>query len=217
MNNNTQGYFVSFEGGEGAGKSTQVELLSLRLKNIGCKVLSTREPGGSIGAEKIRSLLVSGHVERWDPLTEALLHNAARLDHLNSTILPALKDGNWVVCDRFCDSTLAYQGYGQGVDKNTLALIQKCVVTKDPDITFVLDIPVDQGFKRLKERFEKLSRYEKMNLEIHERLRHGFLSIAKENSNRCKVIDASLEPEDIHEQIWNIMCDRFSNIITQKV
>ena len=98
-----------------------------------------------------------------------------------------------------------------------MALIQKCVVTKDPDITFVLDIPVDQWFKRLKERFEKLSRYEKMNLEIHERLRHGFLSIAKENSNRCKVIDASLEPEDIHEQIWNIMCDRFSNIITQKV
>ena len=175
MDKNSKGYFVSFEGGEGAGKSTQVKLLCDRLKNSGCKVVSTREPGGSVGAEKIRPLLVSGHVKRWDPLTEALLHNAARLDHINCTILPALGEGRWVICDRFYDSTLAYQGYGQGVDKDTLKSLQKYVVKKDPDITFILDVPVDKGFNRMKQRFEKLSRYEKMNTKIHERLRQGFL------------------------------------------
>ena len=166
--------------------------------------------------EKIRSLLVSGDIERWDPVTEALLHNAARLDHLKSTILPALGEGIWVVCDRYCDSTLAYQGYGQGVDQKILTLLQKCVVMKKPDITFILDIPVDEGCKRMKQRSKKLSRYEKMHLEIHERLRLGFLSIAEENSDRCIVIDALLEAKVVHEKIWKIICNRFPKAITKE-
>ena len=116
-----RGQFISLEGGEGAGKSTQSQLLCRRLESYGIETLATREPGGSPGAEEIRVLLVSGKTERWDPLTEALLHNAARHDHVQRTILPALRRGVWVITDRFLDSTLAYQGYGQGVELDELS------------------------------------------------------------------------------------------------
>ncbi len=205
-----RGNFISFEGGEGAGKSTQSSLLCARLESLGTKTLATREPGGSPGAEDIRELLVSGSVNRWEPLSEALLHNAARHDHLRRTILPALENGIWVISDRFADSTLAYQGYGQGVERAKLGLLRDLAVGDAmPDITLILDIPVADGFDRTERRPDVTSRYEQMDSAMHERLRQGFLAIAEAEPERCRVVDASGDAESVHEVIWQLLCKRF--------
>jgi dTMP kinase len=204
------GQFISFEGGEGAGKSTQSQRLCQRLELHGIATLATREPGGSPGAEDIRALLVSGKIERWDPLTEALLHNAARHDHVTRTILPALERGVWVITDRFLDSTMAYQGYGQGIDLEALDRLGKLAAgAATPDLTLILDLPVDEGFARTERRADGASRYEQMDRAMHERLRGGFLRIAESDAARCRVIDATPKADSVHEAIWQAVQQRF--------
>lgn len=196
------GKFITLEGGEGGGKSTQVRRLAAAFKGQVDEVVLTREPGGSSGAEQIRGLLVDGEVHRWDSITETLLHFAARRDHLVSTVQPALARGAWVISDRFADSTLAYQGYGHGVDKRDIAeLYRICVGDLKPDLTLILDLPVEAGLARAAGRGGGEDRYERMDRDFHERLRQGFLEIARTEPDRCAVIDASLGEDEVHEQI----------------
>src|SRR5262245_51623438 len=190
-----RGRFITLEGGEGAGKSTHARLLTEWLRGRGHEVVQTREPGGSPGAERIRELLVTGSVDRWTPATETLLHYAARADHLERTIRPALVAGRWVVCDRFADSTAAYQGYGHGVPQDFVAALYRAVVGEDggPDLTLILDLPVEEGLRRAGGRHGDENRYEQMAVAFHRRLRDGFLAIARAAPERCVVIDARAE------------------------
>jgi dTMP kinase len=191
--------FIVFEGGEGAGKSTQVQRLAEALRARGENVVTTREPGGSPGAESIRALLVSGEAERWSPETEALLINAARADHLNRTIRPALAKGQWVICDRFADSTMAYQGYGMGLDRAWLEHLRKRVVGEtEPGLTLIFDLPVDVGLSRA----VASQRYEKMGRVFHETLRAAFQDIAKSKDGRKRiVIDAGKSLDEVAQQV----------------
>lgn len=191
--------FIVFEGGEGAGKSTQVQRLGEALRAQGETVLTTREPGGSPGAEAIRTLLVSGDVARWSPETEALLINAARADHLDRVIRPALIKGQWVICDRFADSTMAYQGHGMGVDRTWLEQLRKHVVgDTEPGLTLVFDLPVEVGLARA----VASQRYEKMGRAFHESLRSAFLDIAKSKDGRKRMlIDATRDQDDVARQV----------------
>lgn len=197
-----RGRFITFEGGEGAGKSTHVQRLVERLKAAGIPALATREPGGAPGAEEIRRLLVSGDVHRWDALTEALLHYAARRAHVKATIAPALAAGTWVVSDRFADSTMAYQGYGHGLGREAIAALHRLVVGDfAPDLTFILDLPVDVGLARATAAARGEDRYERMDHGFHERLRAGFLDIAGREPQRCVVIDAGDTVEAVAEAV----------------
>ena len=191
--------FIVFEGGEGAGKSTQVQRLADALRARGDTVLTTREPGGSPGAEAIRGLLVSGDVARWSAESEALLINAARVDHLNRTIRPALSKNHWVICDRFADSTMAYQGYAMGLDRDWLETLRKRVVgDTEPGLTLVFDLPVDVGLSRAVDN----QRYEKMGRAFHETLRAAFQEIAKSPDGRKRmVIDASKSVDEVAQQV----------------
>jgi dTMP kinase len=183
--------FITLEGGEGAGKSTQALLLADWLRQRGVAVEVTREPGGSPGAEEIRNLLVTGDTGRWDPLTETLLHYAARRDHVTRRIMPALAAGRWVVCDRFADSTLAYQGHGQGVDLATIAAIRLAVL-KDfgPDLTVILDVEPETRLARTAGRPGAEDRYERMSEAFHARVRAGFHAIANAEPERCRIVPA---------------------------
>ncbi len=202
MKDGHRGRFITLEGGEGGGKSTQARRLADWLQTAVGEVVLTREPGGSAGAEQIRGLLVDGDVRRWDPLSEALLHFAARRDHLVTTILPALARGAWVLSDRFADSTMAYQGYGHGVDRAALAeLYRICVGALKPDLTLILDLPVEQGLARAAGRAAGEDRYERMDRDFHERLRQGFLEIARSEPERCVVIDAAQDEDAVHAGI----------------
>ena len=188
----TRGRFITLEGGEGAGKSTQIALLKECLEANGLSVLVTREPGGSKGGEDIRTLLVNGDTNRWEPLTEALLNYAARHEHLEKVILPALTKGTWVLCDRFADSTMAYQGYGHGMNREVIRRLHRLVVDDvAPDLTLIFDMPVEVGLERASSRGEGEDRYERMGIEFHKRLRQGFLDIERKDPARCKIIDAS--------------------------
>ncbi len=201
--------FVTLEGGEGSGKSTQVRRLAEALRQKGLEVVATREPGGAPGAEEIRQLLVDGAVGRWDAMTETLLHFAARRDHLVRTVWPSLAAGRWVVSDRFADSTVAYQGYGHGLGRDTVARLYDVVVgTFRPDLTLVLDLPVEEGLRRAAARQGGEDRYERMDRDFHERLRQGFLDIARRDSDRCVVIDAGGDVEAVHARIMAAVCDR---------
>jgi dTMP kinase len=205
------GYFITLEGGEGAGKSTQISLLVAHLQSLGVRTLETREPGGSPGAEKIRDLLVNGPTDRWDGVTEALLHFAARREHVQKKILPALERGDWVICDRFADSTLAYQGYGHGVSHALLkTLYDETVGDLKPDITIILDIPVEEGLKRADSRGSGGTRYERMDKAFHTRLRDGFRDIAAQNPQRCRVVDGTRSVEDVATDIRYLIDDVLS-------
>ena len=213
-----KGKFISFEGGEGGGKSTQLKLLATALQESGIDVLETREPGGSPDAELIRTLLVEGETDRWDAQTETLLHFAARRDHLNKVILPALNKGQWVLTDRYADSTMAYQGYGHGVSKKAIhGFYQFIAGNKQPDLTIILDLPAAEGLARADMRAnekaikiqQKEDRYERMGLEFHSRLRDGFLDIARKNKKRCMVIDATKSIEEIQTNIRKLVFKRF--------
>lgn len=202
MVSNARGRFITLEGGEGAGKSTQIKLLAAWLRERGIDVLQTREPGGATGAERIRELLVKGDADRWTPIAETLLHYAARADHLERRIRPALTAGRWVICDRFADSTAAYQGYGHGVPFDVIDSLFKAVVGDTaPDLTLILDLPVEQGLQRAAARLGQENRYEQMAIEFHSRLRDGFLTIARQNPQRCAVIDASRGVDAIQSDI----------------
>ena len=205
----TRGRFITLEGGEGAGKSTQIRLLSDALIACGKKVVLTREPGGSPGAEEIRGLLVSGETGRWGPVTEALLHTAARRDHLERTVWPALEAGHWVICDRFFDSTMAYQGYGLGLGRELIATLQGAALGDfRPDLTLILDLPVEDGLARAAARRGGEDRYERMDIAFHHRLRDGFLDIAAREPERCAIIDAAHPVETVQAAIMDCVTHR---------
>jgi dTMP kinase len=196
----TRGRFISIEGGEGAGKSTQVGLLVAALDRAGVLVQATREPGGSPGGEAIRRLLLEGEGERWDPISEALLLVAARRDHVTRIIAPALAQGVWVVSDRFADSTTAYQGHGKGVALQDLATLHGIAVGFAPDLTVILDLPVEIGLARAAAR-SAADRFERLDRDFHERLRRGFRQVADENPVRCALLDASGDPQSVHRAV----------------
>jgi len=184
--------FITLEGGEGAGKSTQARRLAAALRHGGLEVVETREPGGSPGAEEIRRLLTTSEAGRWSPMAETLLNFAARADNIRRTIRPALAAGRWVISDRFADSTMAYQGYGHGVDRDFIAALAEAVLgSLKPDLTLIFDLPVVQGLARAAGRKGGEDRYEKMDRDFHEALRRGFLAIASAEPGRCAVVDAS--------------------------
>lgn len=203
------GRFISFEGGEGSGKSTQIRLLAEAFKTLGRQVVMTREPGGSEGAEEIRKLLVTGEPGRWDDITETLLFFAARRNHLTTKIWPAVKKGQVVLTDRFADSTMAYQGYGYGNNPKQQKLIRGLynVVAGDfkPDVTFLLDIPVEIGLRRSCREDNKEQRFEKQAIQFHENLRQAYLKMAKAEPKRFVVIDAQQSIMDIHLQIMSAL------------
>jgi len=211
----SNGKFITLEGGEGAGKSTQIARLAAALKAAGVNCIQTREPGGAPGAEEVRKLLVEGAVDRWQPMSEVLLHNAARIEHVETMVKPALAAGQWVLCDRFADSTLAYQGYGHGLDVAAIANLH-WLLYKDfkPDLTLVLDLPLEEGLKRAHARAGGQSggedRYERMGKDFHERLRRGFLDIAEAEPARCAVIDAGGDEETVHGAIMAVVRERIA-------
>jgi dTMP kinase len=199
----TQGRFITFEGGEGAGKSTQVALLVDRLRARGLEVVRTREPGGSEGAEEIRAIALNGDAARWSPMTETMLMFAARSDHLDKTIRPALSEGRWVVCDRFADSSRAYQGAGGGTPADFIEALDDAVVgATQPDLTLVFDLPVEVGLERAFGRGLFETRFESKGVAFHERLRARFLQIAQEKADRCVVIDAVGDIATIEARVW---------------
>lgn len=206
----TRGRFITLEGGEGAGKSTHATLLRDALARRGIEVVLTREPGGAPNAERIRALLLAAGDGPWAPLTEALLHFAARREHLAFTILPSLERGAWVVCDRFTDSTRAYQGYGLGLSLEVIERLDAIVCEgRRPDLTVVLDLPPETGLARAKERDGgEGSRYERMDLAFHRRLRDGFREIARGAPERCVLIDAEAGIERVHEAIMSAIRQR---------
>jgi dTMP kinase len=198
-----QGRFITFEGGEGAGKSTQLKRLVARLETSGLEVVATREPGGSPGAESIRELVLKGAADRWSPVTETLLMYAARRDHVERVIRPALARGAWVVCDRFADSTRAYQGAAGGVDPALIAAMETHVLEQTrPDLTLIFDMPVDVGLQRAHARAGSEMRFESKGLAFHERLREGFLAIARAEPDRCAIVDASGTLDDVEAAVW---------------
>lgn len=205
-NRATPGRFITLEGGEGAGKSTQLRRLVERLAERGIRALATREPGGSPRAEDIRSLILSGEAARFGPVAEALLFSAARADHLAATIRPALARGDWVICDRFANSTRAYQGAAGGLDPRVVKALERIVVgdTK-PDLTLILDLPPEQGLARASARRgqDSVDRFESEALAFHQTLRQAFLAIAKAEPERCVVIDATGPEETVANMIWD--------------
>jgi dTMP kinase len=200
-----RGLFITLEGGEGAGKTTQIRRLKARLEEAGRKVVVTREPGGSTGAEAIRKLLVEGEASQWSPLTETLLLYAARRDHVEKVIEPALARGDVVICDRFYDSTTAYQGYGQGLDIKVIRNIRRLSIGNlKPHITFLLDLPVEEGLKRAAVQ----QRYEKMGEAFHKKLRKGFLALAKLEPKRIRKINAAQSMEKVEAAMWKEIRNR---------
>ena len=205
----TQGRFITIEGGEGGGKSTQLQRLATRLEPRVGAPLQTREPGGSTGAEALRGLLVTGASDRWSPLAETLILFAARDDHLNRRIRPALAAGQWVLCDRFSDSTRAYQGAAGGTDPTLIAALETRVIGPTrPDLTLLLDLPVEVGLGRASARGGDEARFEGKGLAFHQQLRDGFLAIAAAEPERVAVIDADQPPDAVEADIWAVVCDR---------
>ncbi len=204
--------FITFEGGEGAGKSTQATILANRLARAGLRVFTTREPGGSPAAEEIREALLSGQVEQFGPLAEAVLFSVARQDHIDNAISQALSEGKWVVCDRFLDSTRAYQGASGGVPRPIISALERLTVRGlMPDLTLILDIPANDGLARVAQRgAAEPDRFEGQDLAMHERVRRAFLEIAEEEPDRCIVIDAHQPEAMVAEDIWETVADRLS-------
>ena len=189
-----RGRFITFEGGEGAGKSTQVRLLAQALREAGISVDETREPGGSEIAERVRDFLLSGQAKEMGPVAETFLFNAARYDHVRARIAPALEKGTWVLCDRFADSSRIYQSVAAGVEMSLVLGLEKIVVgDTQPDLTFVLDLPAPEGLARAGARrgAATVDRFESQDIAVHERIRAGFLAIAQSEPGRCAVVDAT--------------------------
>jgi len=208
-----QGKFITFEGGEGAGKSTQAAMLALRLEALGLGVQLTREPGGSPGAEIIRHVLLSGAAKPFGPAVEAMLFAAARDDHVQCTILPALKSGKWVICDRFADSTRVYQGILGHVDERLIKGLERVSIGDlAPDLTVILDTPVEIGLARVDSRRGEGApdRFEAESVEFHHKLREAYLAVAAAEPGRCVVIDASAAKEDVAKQVWEAVKSRLN-------
>jgi dTMP kinase len=206
-----RGRFVTFEGGEGAGKTSRIAELAERLRRRGHEVVVTREPGGSVGAEAVRHALLSGAAEAFGPLAEAILFAAARADHVDQTIRPALLRGAWVLCDRFTDSTRVYQGATGNVPAEQVAALEEIAIDDvRPDLTLLLDVPVEIGLARATARrgADTADRFEKEGAEVHERRRRVFLALARGEPKRFVVVDASQEPATVAEAVWYGVCSR---------
>lgn len=201
------GLFITFEGGEGAGKSTQIALLAQHLRTLGHDPLITREPGGSAGAEAVRHVILSGSAESYGPAMEALLFAAARADHVDQLIRPALAENRIVLCDRFIDSSRAYQGVTGNLDATYMAAIERIAIDGAmPDLTIILDIPAQKGLSRANKRrgTDVADRFEKEAIAVHEARRQAFLAIAKAEPERCKVVNAERERDAISADIIQI-------------
>jgi len=197
-----RGRFITIEGGEGAGKTTQVGLLVAALERARIRVRATREPGGSPGGEAIRGLLLDGDGDRWNAVGEALLLVAARSDHVARLIAPSIAQGIWVVSDRFADSTLAYQGYGRGLALEDLTTLHRFALGSfTPDLTVILDLPAEVGLARVAARASVGDRFERLDRAFHERLRQGFRQIAAGSGGRCVLIDGSSDPQTVHRAV----------------
>jgi dTMP kinase len=206
-----RGRFITFEGGEGAGKSTQAAMLEGRLKSLAVRVLLTREPGGSTGAEIIRYVLLSGAAKPLGAEMETLLFAAARDDHVRTTIAPALARGEWVICDRFLDSTRVYQGALGNVDPRIIRSLERVTIADAmPDLTFILDLPAEIGLKRAAERrgAENADRFEEETLAFHNALREAYREIAAREPGRCVLVDAQKSSATIAEGIWAVVTQR---------
>jgi dTMP kinase len=206
-----RGIFITFEGGEGVGKSVQARALAQRLEGLGLKVALTREPGGSPLAEVLRQVILSGDAARLDAESEALLFSAARIDHIDATIAPSLARGEWVICDRFADSTRAYQGAAGRLDDAFISRLERVAVGATlPDLTLILDLPPKLGRARAAKRrgSQGPDRFEGEGLPFHRTLRAAFLEIALREPGRCAVIDARGTEEDVADAIWQVVSDR---------
>lgn len=209
-----QGVFISVEGGDGAGKSTQIKKLADALRASGREVVVTREPGGSEGAETIRSLLVKGDADRWSPLSEALLMYTARNDHLERTILPALEKGAVVITDRFADSTMAYQGIAGALGEKTVQDLHALVVgDRNPDLTLIFDLSPEEGLARAGARSGAEARFEEKGADYQKRVRDAFLKIARNNPERCVVIDASGDAESVAARVSEAVKSRLPELM----
>jgi dTMP kinase len=224
--NQPRGRFITLEGGEGVGKSTQIKRLASALEDKGLSIVVTREPGGSKGAEEIRNLLVTGEPGRWDGASEALLNFAARQNHVETLIKPALANGQWVICDRFADSTMAYQGYGHGWGSEKVNQLYRLTLGNfKPDLTLLLDMPVEEGLARAELRTQihalaqqgSETRYESMSMGFHEKLRKGFLRIAEREPGRCVVIDARQSVDQVGAAINRTVQARLNIELVDKV
>ena len=213
-----KGRFITLEGGDGTGKSTQVKLLAESLSKSGIDVITTREPGGTPQAERIRDLLLQRDSGSFDPMTEALLLFAARREHLVTKIFPALEQGKWVISDRFADSSRAFQGYGMGLDMSVIEKLYTLVAGDfAPDLTLIFDIDPVTGLARSGRKKETTQnttestedRYERMGLAFHEKLRNGFLEIARKFPDRCVLIDAAASVDEVHARILSVIAGRF--------
>ena len=196
------GLFITFEGIDGSGKSTQVKHLAQRLRGIGRDVLLTREPGGSEGAEEIRSLVLEGAPERWSPETEILLFTAARRDHMEKLILPALQGGKIVICDRFADSTRMYQGLSRGALRKTVDSLNDLMITRQPDLTILIDMDPAIGLHRAKARNTQEERFENFGVILQQQMRVGFLKLAQEFSHRFRTVNGDQSVENLSEDIY---------------
>lgn len=210
-----RGTFITLEGGEGAGKSTQTRHILQRLREARIAAISTREPGGSPGAEILRRILLSGEVKSLGPAAEAILFAAARIDHLDNRIEPALAAGTFVVCDRFADSTRAYQGASGKLDPRFLGVLERVTLDRvRPDLTLILDLPAEEGCARAARRsgsIQDRDRFESEDIGFHQTIRDAFLSIAAEQPGRCAVIDARKSEAEVARAIWEIISRRVLN------
>jgi dTMP kinase len=215
--------FVTFEGGEGVGKSTQVKHLLAKLNKSTIQAIRTREPGGTPKAEAIRSFILQGKSEAWGAGAEAVLFAAARLDHVNQLIAPTLASGKWVVSDRFHDSTRAYQGLTGGVNEKLIRGLEDLALNgHQPDLTIVLDMDPSVAFARVTKRGVETAlaqtgdRFEKEDIEWHGRLREAFLEIARKNPTRCVVVDAEQDEDKLEAEIWDIVTTRFPELLDRR-
>ena len=204
---NLNGKFISFEGIDGCGKSTQAKILSDELTTYGKKVLLTREPGGSKGAEEIRNLLLTGETDRWSAETEILLFTAARRDHLERTILPALEIGSTVICDRFSDSTRVYQGVTRGDLRDIVDQLDKTMIPRQPDVTVLVDLDPKIGLARALRRSGNEARFEDFGLEMQIKLRKGFLTLANEFPKRFIVVDGNRNESEVARNISKLLLE----------
>ena len=204
---NLNGKFISFEGIDGCGKSTQAKILSDELTTNGKKVLLTREPGGSKGAEEIRNLLLTGETDRWSAETEILLFTAARRDHLERTILPALEIGSTVICDRFSDSTRVYQGVTRGDLRDVVDQLDKTMIPRQPDVTVLVDLDPKIGLARALRRSDNEARFEDFGLEMQIKLREGFLTLANEFPKRFIVVDGNRNESEVARDISKLLLE----------
>tara|TARA_B100000925_G_scaffold220685_1_gene169459 strand:+ start:727 stop:1353 length:627 start_codon:yes stop_codon:yes gene_type:complete len=205
-----KGYFISFEGIDGSGKSTQIQKLANFLEACDFDIVITREPGGSKGGEEIRNLLLQGNVDRWSAETEILLFTAARRDHLERIILPALEEGKVVICDRFTDSTRMYQGM-RGVNlRNLVDTLNEKVINFDPDLTIIIDINPEISLERAKSRKTVEERFEDFGVDLQMKMRKGFLELAKEFGNRIEVVNGQQSIDKLAQDIWSLVKAKLS-------